>query len=76
MEEIGHRLVFLELDKKLRKTVCFNRPWKMNRIKERRKRSLPLPLLDRAWLADAYPRAMVDRRVTCSRSMETAGEGE
>jgi hypothetical protein len=42
MEEIGLRLVFPELEKKLRKTVCFNRPWKMKRILERRGKSLPL----------------------------------
>jgi hypothetical protein len=42
MQGIGLGLVFPELEKKLRKTDCFNRPWKMRRIMERRGESLTL----------------------------------
>jgi hypothetical protein len=49
----------------------------MKTIKERRrKRSLPLPWLARAWMASVCLRAMVDERATCSRSTERTGEGE
>jgi hypothetical protein len=65
LEEIGLGLVFPQLEKKLRKIVCYNRPGKMKRIMERRGKSLPLA-------RQVLPAGFASRRRSRSEGVERA----